>query len=95
MIYLHNSYDVRELILSVTLELLEGTNPDCQLQLHLLPTILLHHNLFLLGPSSEFLQSVHGWEKFHASNSSVSSHFMRGRHNPLANLLDFGRHVLL
>ena len=62
MIDLHNSSDVKEFLLSITLELLAGTDPTCQVKLFLLPRFLLHQTALLLWPYAGVLQSITGWE---------------------------------
>ena len=61
MIELHNIYDVKEVLFSTTLELIAGTNPNCQVQLHLPPNIFLHQTKFFLCTSVGALKSVYGW----------------------------------
>ena len=57
----NNSYDVKEVLLSITLELIAGTNPNCKVQLPLLPSILLHKTAYFLWTYARVIQLVPGW----------------------------------
>ena len=60
-IYLHNSSDVLDSLISSTLVLLEVIDPNCQVQFLSLPDILLHHTAYFWCPFVGFLQSFPGW----------------------------------
>ena len=56
MIELYRSFDVKEVLFSTTLELLEVNDPSCQEELRSLPAILLHQTTLFLCPSAGVLQ---------------------------------------
>ena len=63
MVELYNDYYVMDFILSVTLELIAGKNPACQVQLRLLTDSSLQKVAFFWWPSEGVLQLVHWWEQ--------------------------------